>query len=93
VKRDRRQAPTAIHGHSGFKFLPLEKANAIAYCLENRFTPHDLREENYERRLEARVQAPPEVVDDSPPERPCDVQKLINSLKLRKACGIDGIPN
>jgi hypothetical protein len=30
-----------------------------------------------------------------PPERirPCDVQKLINSLKLREAYGIDGISN
>jgi hypothetical protein len=30
-----------------------------------------------------------------PPERtrPCDLQKIINSLKLRKSCGIDGIPN
>jgi hypothetical protein len=25
--------------------------------------------------------------------RPCDLQKLLNSLKLKKACGIDGIPN
>jgi hypothetical protein len=25
--------------------------------------------------------------------RPCDVQKLAKTLKLRKACGIDGIPN
>jgi hypothetical protein len=25
--------------------------------------------------------------------RPCAIQKLINALKLRKACGIDGIPN
>jgi hypothetical protein len=31
----------------------------------------------------------------NPPQRirPCDVQKLIKSLILRKACGIDGIPN
>jgi hypothetical protein len=30
-----------------------------------------------------------------PPEkiRPSDLKKLINSLKLKKACGIDGIPN
>jgi hypothetical protein len=36
-----------------------------------------------------------ETVDNSPPERvgPCDLQKLINSLKFKKACGIDGIPN
>jgi hypothetical protein len=25
--------------------------------------------------------------------RPCDIHKLVNSLKLRKACGLDGIPN
>jgi hypothetical protein len=36
-----------------------------------------------------------EAVDSDPPEiiRPCDLQKLLNSLKLKKACGIDGIPN
>jgi hypothetical protein len=25
--------------------------------------------------------------------RPCDTHKLANLLKLRKACGLDGIPN
>jgi hypothetical protein len=25
--------------------------------------------------------------------RPCDIHKLTNSLKLRKACGLDGIPS
>jgi hypothetical protein len=25
--------------------------------------------------------------------RPCDVHELVNSLKLRKACWLDGIPN
>jgi hypothetical protein len=40
------------------------------------------------RRVEARVQALLETVDTSPPQRimPCDIKKLINSLKLRKAC-------
>jgi hypothetical protein len=44
--------------------------------------------------VEARVQAQLETVENNPPQRirPCDLQKLINSLKLRKACGIDGIP-
>jgi hypothetical protein len=34
-------------------------------------------------------------VDNNPPERirPCDVQKLKNSLKFRKVCGIHGILN
>jgi hypothetical protein len=63
--------------------------------LENQFTPNDLCDENHKRQVEARVQVLLESVDNSPPERmrPCDVQKLIKTLKLRKACGIDGIPN
>jgi hypothetical protein len=75
--------------------VPLEKANVTADCLKSQFLPHDLCKENYERQVVARVQTLSEDVDDSPPERvrPCDVQKLINSLKLRKACGIDGIPD
>jgi hypothetical protein len=85
----------AIHGSSDLKFHPLEKANAIADYLEYLFTPHDLCDENHERRVDARVQALLETVDDSPPERvrPCDVQKIIKALKLKKSCGIDGIPN
>jgi hypothetical protein len=81
LKRDGPRAPTAIHGPLGLKFLPLDKANAIAYCMENQFTPHDLYDENHDWRLEARVQAL------------LDLQKLINSLILIKACVIDSIPN
>jgi hypothetical protein len=74
---------------------PLEKAKSNADCLEKQFTPHDLCEENHERQVEARVQDLLKAVDKDPPERirPCDLQKLIESLKLRKACGFDGIPN
>jgi hypothetical protein len=45
--------------------------------------------------VEATVQALLVAVVNDPPEkvRPCDLQKLINSLKLKKAFGIDGIPN
>jgi hypothetical protein len=95
VKRDGSRAPTAIHGASGLKFLPSEKANAIADCLEIQFTPHDLCDENHERRVEAEVQALLETVVKNPTQRirPCVVQKLITSLKVRKACGIDDIPN
>jgi hypothetical protein len=95
LKRDGPRAPTAIHGASGLKFHPFKKANAIADCLEIQVTPHDLCDENHERRVEARVDALLKAVDDSPPQkiRPCDLKKLVNSLKLRKACGIDGIPN
>jgi hypothetical protein len=67
-------------------FLPLEKASVTADCLENHFSPHDLCEESHEWRVMARVQALPEAVEDSLPERvrPCDVQKLINSLQTQK---------
>jgi hypothetical protein len=89
------RAPTDIHGASGLKFLPSEKAKTIAEYLEIQFTPHDLCDENHERRVEAKVQALLETVDKNPPQRirPCDVQKLIKFLKLRRACGIDVIPN
>jgi hypothetical protein len=97
LKRDGPRAPTTIHGPLDLKFLPLEKANAIADCLENQFTPHDLCDDNHKGRVEARVQALLEAVDKNPPPperiQPCDLQKLLNSLKLKKACGIDGIPN
>ncbi|PNF42024.1 hypothetical protein B7P43_G12302 [Cryptotermes secundus] len=95
LKRDGPRAPTAIHGSHGLTFYPSEKANEIADCLEMQYTPHDLCDENHEQRVEARVQALLEIVDDNPPQRirPCDVQELIKSLKLKKACGIDGIPS
>jgi hypothetical protein len=95
MKTDGPRAPTAIHGPLGFKFYPLQKEKATADCLENLFTPHDLCDENNERRVEARIQALLESVDNNPPERirPCDVLKLIRTLKFKKACGIDGIQN
>jgi hypothetical protein len=86
--------PTVIHGASGLKFLPLDKANAIADCLQIQFMPHYLCHDNHEQRVEARVQTLLETVDNRRQRiRPCDLKKLVNSLKLKKACGIDGIPN
>jgi hypothetical protein len=65
--------------------------------VHDQFTPHDLCDENHERWVEAAVQALLEAVNSypPPPERiqPCDLQKLINSLKLKKAYSINGIPN
>jgi hypothetical protein len=67
MKRDGPNAPTAIHGLLGLKYHSLERANAIAGCLENQFTPHDLCDENHEQRVEASFQALLESVDNSPP--------------------------
>jgi hypothetical protein len=39
----------------GLKFLPMEKANAIADCLENQSIPHDLCDEHREEWAEACV--------------------------------------
>jgi hypothetical protein len=66
IKRDGPKAPIAIHGNLGIKFNPLEKANAIADCLEKQFTPHDLCEGNHNRQVEARIQYL-EAVDINPP--------------------------
>jgi hypothetical protein len=95
MKRDGPKAPTAVHGPLGITYHPKEKGNAIAECLENQFTSHDLCDENHEIWVEAGVQALLESVDDTPleKERPWVVHKLVNSLKLRKACAFDGIPN
>jgi hypothetical protein len=59
----------AIHGASGLKFIPSEKANAIADCLEMQFTPHDLCDENHERQVEAIVQALLATVEKNPLKR------------------------
>jgi hypothetical protein len=69
LKRNGRRAPTAIHGASGLKFHPSEKANAIADCLKIQFTPHDLCDDNHERRVEAGVQAILETADNPPPSK------------------------
>jgi hypothetical protein len=68
-RRDGPRAPTAIHDTSGLKFLPAEKANAIADCLEIQFTPHELCDENHEQRVEAKVQALLGIVYQNPPQR------------------------
>jgi hypothetical protein len=78
MKRDGPKAPAAIRCPFGFALHPLQKANAFANCLEKHFTSHELCDENHKRRVEARAQA---------------LQKLVHSLKIRKACEIDGIPN
>jgi hypothetical protein len=66
LKRDGPRAPTAIHCASGLKFHPSDKANAIADTLEFQFTPHDLCDENHERRVEADVQTLLHTVDTTP---------------------------
>jgi hypothetical protein len=45
--------------------------------------------------MKTRVQALLASVDDTPWGKvtPCDTHKFVNSLKLRKACGLDSIPN
>jgi hypothetical protein len=66
MKRDRPRAPTTIHGSSGPKFLPVEKANTTADSLENLFTPHELYDEHHELWMKARVQALLESQDNTP---------------------------
>jgi hypothetical protein len=95
VKRGGAKEPTAIHGPFSVTVHLLEKVNAIADCLENQFTPHDLCDEIHKRQMAVRVQTLLEPEDSNPPKRirPCDLQEFVNSLKLRKVCGINGVPN
>jgi hypothetical protein len=39
TNRDGPRAPTAIHGLLGIEYHPVDKANTIADCFENQFTP------------------------------------------------------
>jgi hypothetical protein len=75
--------------------VQLSEVIVIVNCLENQFTSHDLCDENHEREVGTTVQALLASVDDTPfgKVRPCDIHKLVKTLKLRKACGLDGIPN
>jgi hypothetical protein len=52
-----------------------------------------LGDEDHKWQLVARVLALLETVESNSSERirPCEIQKLINSLKLEKACGIDSM--
>jgi hypothetical protein len=95
MKRDEPKAPTTVHGPLGIRCHMNEKANINVDCLENQFTPHDLCDENHEQQVETRAQTLLASVDKTPSGkvRPCDIHKLANSIKLRKACGLDGIPN
>jgi hypothetical protein len=97
INRDGPRAPTRFYGTLGLKFLPTDKANAIAGCLENQLTPHDLCDGNHERWVDARVHAVFETASNAPPpswnRRPYGLLNLISSLTLRKSCGIDGITN
>jgi uncharacterized protein YlaI len=94
LNRNAAKVTTAFHGYSDLKFLPYNKANAIAECLENRFTHHYMCDESHERRVENIVQDIIETENTATwKKKPCDLKKLIKSLKFKKACGIDGIQN
>jgi hypothetical protein len=76
-KEEGTKAPTAIHGPLGPEFYSSEEANVTAKSLENLFTPHKLCDADHERRVETRVQALLNTVEEnlSTKSRPCDVSK------------------
>jgi hypothetical protein len=73
----------------------VETVKVIADCVESQFSPHDLCKENHEEQGAACIQALLEAADDNHPERvgSYDVLKIISSLKLKEACGLNDIPN
>jgi hypothetical protein len=95
MERGGPKAPTVVHRTLEVTNHPNEKANVIADCLGNQFTSHARCDEKYERWVKTTVQALFASADDIPLEklRPCGIHYLANLLKLRKVCGLDGIPN
>jgi hypothetical protein len=93
MKRAGQKAPAAIHGPLGITYHSNEKANMITNCLEDEFISHDLPDENHGRHVETKVQDL--LVCRRHPlvkVRPYDVHKLLNTLKMRKVCGLGGTP-
>jgi hypothetical protein len=70
------ELPTALRGPLGITFHRNEKANVIAYCLENPLTSYDPCEENHERRVAIRFQALLASVDETPVKK--DLVTTIN---------------
>jgi hypothetical protein len=87
MKWDAPKAPTALHGSLGIKCHLKYKAVVIADCLEIHFTSQEMYDENHERHVQTTVQALLSSVDATPLEkiRPCDINNVANSLKMRKA--------
>jgi hypothetical protein len=82
MKRDGPMAPTVIHGLSSFKFLPVEKANATAvWKIGSHHTTCVTEAMKSRWRLMTKLCSKLRTI---PPQkvRPCDVQKIICSLKL-----------
>jgi hypothetical protein len=65
----------------------------IADGLENQTSVRDLCGETQTRWMKFRAKAVLETVDNSLSKkvRPSDVRGLINTLRIRKACGLNGI--
>jgi hypothetical protein len=96
TKRDSPKTPIGIHGPSDLKFLPLEIPLPTAWKISSHHVTCVRKTMNGEWKLMSRLS---EALDNGRPPspheivKPCDVQNLINSLKLRQACVTDGIPN
>jgi hypothetical protein len=81
IKRGEPKASNAIHGPLYLTFHPPDKANATADCSENQFTSNGLVMETTNGKCR-------------PHFKLCSqLQLQYRSLKFRKACGTDGIPN
>jgi hypothetical protein len=95
MKRDGPKAPTAVHGPLEITYHLNKKANMIVDCLENQFTSHNLCDKTMSDRWrpEPKLCSHLQTTPHWEKLRPCDIHKLANLLKLRKACGPNGIAN
>jgi hypothetical protein len=75
-------------------WIPIDKVNISADCLEKQFTPHGLCDHDHKLQVDVKVYALLATADKVTPVkfRPFDVSKEIQSLKLGNVCGFDGIP-
>jgi hypothetical protein len=67
TKRGGLQAPSAIHGPLGSLFYPIDKAKAIADCLENQFTAHNFCDCDHRQKVKTTAKALLATIGDGTP--------------------------
>jgi hypothetical protein len=93
MKRDGLKATPPLHGPLALTHHPKKKASVIADFKKTR--SHFMTCVTKTMSDRSKVQNMLASVGDTPLGKvtPCDMYNLANPLKLRKTCGLDGIPN
>jgi hypothetical protein len=86
-----------IHGMNGLAYSNQEKANALADTLERTFTPHDdpsdIDKIEEVEEIVAGLELEQPIDEDIFRTTPAELNTILNRLKIKKAPGLDQVPN